>query len=503
MHACILVGYLSTDKISKLGITEQEQRSRNQRLFHESMKIILNPLVDAGRNGVEMSNGLGEVRLVFPILAVYVADFPEQCLVACAKSGTCPKCQCPADSLQHTDTDFPARSHAWTLGVINEARVSSSSTREFYQQCMEREVSGSIYKPFWADLPLANIHQGITPDVLHQLYQGVFLHLINWCQAVVPAGELDRRIRCLPPGFGVRYFKDGISSLSQVSGPERKNIAKVLLGCLVGLVPAKALTACRALLDFIYLAQYSTHDTVTLRYMKDALDLWNKNRSFFVDTLVRDHFNIPKFHSLVHYVESIENFGTTDNYNTEMFERFHIDFAKQGWRASNKRNEFPQMTLWLSRQEKIAAFASYISSTKQLDNISSPQLQNFPSAGQLKIAKHPSHPHRLISTIEKLHNAPGFSDSLKAYLNRIIPNSAPTSNLIHYALPFTTLDVFDSFKFQPSSDEDEEQQADTVKASPAHAGRPAQFDTVVVMYNSSAESTGLAGKVAFYLKYIS
>ena len=228
-----------------------------------------------------------------------------------------------------------------------------------------------------------------------------------------------------------------------------------------------------------------------------------KNRSFFVDTSVQDHFNIPKFHSLVHYVESIENFGTTDNYNTEMFECFHIDFAKQGWCASNKRNEFPQMTLWLSCQEKIAAFVSYISSTKQLDNISSPQLQNFPSAGQLKIAKHPSHPHCLISTIEKLHNTPGFSDLLKAYLNRIIPNSAPTSNPIHYALPFTTLNVFDLFKFQPSSDEDEEQQADTVKASPAHAGRPAQFDTVVVMYNSSAESTGLAGKVAFYLKYIS
>ena len=43
-----------------------------------------------------------------------------------------------------------------------------------------------------------------------------------------------------------------------------------------------------------------------------------------------------------------------------MFERFHIDMAKDGWRASNFKNEVPQMTCWLSRQEKVSLFQSYI-----------------------------------------------------------------------------------------------------------------------------------------------
>ena len=60
-----------------------------------------------------------------------------------------------------------------------------------------REVSAS--QPFWKDLPYANIHSAITPNVLHQLYQGVFKHLVNWCTRIVGAAELDRRIRCLPP----------------------------------------------------------------------------------------------------------------------------------------------------------------------------------------------------------------------------------------------------------------------------------------------------------------
>jgi hypothetical protein len=46
-----------------------------------------------------------------------------------------------------------------------------------------------------------------------------------------------------------------------------------------------------------------------------------------------------------HYAECIRNFGTTDNYNTEMFEQsFHINYAKEAWRATNFRDELPQMT---------------------------------------------------------------------------------------------------------------------------------------------------------------
>jgi hypothetical protein len=90
-----------------------------------------------------------------------------------------------------------------------------------------------------------------------------------------------------------------------------------------------------------------------LKYIEDALISWEENHIFFLETAIREDFNIPKFHSLLHYIDSIRLFGATDNFNTEMFERLHIDFAKQGWRASNKRDEFPQMISWLSRQEKI------------------------------------------------------------------------------------------------------------------------------------------------------
>jgi hypothetical protein len=125
-------------------------------------------------------------------------------------------------------------------------------------------------------------------------------------------------------------------------------MAKILLGCLVGIMVPQGIKAVKALLDFIYLVQYTTHDTNTLGYMQEALNIFHQNKKYFIDVGCHPSLNIPKLHSLLHYADSIKLFGMMDNYNTELFERLHIDFAKEGWQASNHRDKFPQMVKWLS-----------------------------------------------------------------------------------------------------------------------------------------------------------
>lgn len=358
-QACILLAYLPVEKVTRSGLSKNEVSSRYQRLFHAAMAELLKPLVEAGKHGVQMASGDGRLWMVHPIIAAYVADYPEQCLVTCSKSTSCPKCQAGFDDLD-SDQSFPLRTHKTTLGSLSIAKGIATSNTDYRELCYTMNVNPNVLKPFWADLPFTNIHLSQTPDILHQLYQGVLRHLIDWCQRLLSDEEFDARIRRLPPGLGLRHFKNGISVLSQISGTERKNMGKILLACVVDRLPAQAVTAVRSILDFIYLAQYRTHDEDTLGYMTEALKRWRDNKDVFIRLKVREHFNIPKFHALVHYVDMIKLLGTTENFNTEMFERLHIEFAKKGWRASNHREEFPQMTEWVNRQERIATFSRYL-----------------------------------------------------------------------------------------------------------------------------------------------
>ncbi|THU76090.1 hypothetical protein K435DRAFT_705670 [Dendrothele bispora CBS 962.96] len=356
------------------------------------------------------------------------------------------------------------------------------------------DIAGGMFDPFWKDLPFTNIHDSITPDALHQLYQGVLVHLISWVQQVMSKEELDRRIQCLPPTYGVRHFKNGISSLNQVSGPERKNIGKVLLSCLAPNLPSRAVQACRAILDFLYLALYGSHDEETLAYMEDALSKWHNNRDYFLETEIRKDFNIPKFHSLLHYVDSIRKFGTVDNYNTELFERLHIDFAKEGWRASNKRDHFPQMIHWLSRQEKISSFDFYQSWLQRERFTTAINNAGKSSMYQYTIAKLPAEPHKSITRILVSHSAPNFLPCLKLFLNSLLDNPQSRSRALNAILPIKAVDVWHQFKLRPDSQVDGEVVEEVIKAVPFHKKHSSnRFDNVVVLHSEQAESTSLQG----------
>ncbi|KAJ7050255.1 hypothetical protein C8F01DRAFT_1345405 [Mycena amicta] len=212
-------------------ITNKSARRRIlANIFHFAMKHILAPLVDAGRNGIEMASGDGIVRRCHPIFATFVGDYPEQVLAACVPYSDCFTCKAKNKDLENTTFgQFALRELDEALKVLE---MLDEGPTEYKKACKEIGMKNVVH-PFWEDLPYTNIFRSITPDVLHQLYQGVVKHLIAWIIECYGEAEIDARCRRLPANHNIRLFMKGISHLSRITGREHDQISRFLLGIIV------------------------------------------------------------------------------------------------------------------------------------------------------------------------------------------------------------------------------------------------------------------------------
>jgi len=508
MHAQVLLAYLPVARMDHM-VTNSSKRRASQNLFHACMRRVLCPLEQAGAEGVQMKSGDGLVRRCHPILAVYAGDHPEQCLVACTKATECPK----GGSSSSLGENVPC--HTRDIDHILDALEEYDpleQPREYTAWCNGIGIK-PVLNPFWKFLPYANIYQSITPDVLHQLHQGMTKHLISWLQSAFGTPELDHRCRYLPLNHNVRHFSKGISGFSRISGKEHAEICKVLLGLIIGLpLPNncssdKLLRAVRGILDFLYLAQLPSHTEETLNDMSAALDAFHTNKSIFIELGIRDDFNLPKLHSLLHYASSIRLFGTTDNYNTEHSERLHIDLAKDAYAATNRKDELPQMVTWLERKEAITRFDDLVQwrLSGRLPPPKKTPLGNH--RARIKIAKYPT----ASMTIEHICRDYGASDFRTAlakflvhYQDPQVPRPEPQDTVPHFNFDFTLIPVFQKMKIQIKDPQGHPEADDTLdvvhtrRQSKARSGRKlsARFDTVLVNVspdNGQGERSGIQG----------
>ena len=109
------------------------------------MKHILEPLISAGKHGINMVDGKGNIRQVHPILACYAADYPEQCLVTTAKYNTCPKCHAILEDFNTGQLKDLQTSYE-TLQNIDYALDSTKGT--FKNICHTFDLNGHTPDPF-------------------------------------------------------------------------------------------------------------------------------------------------------------------------------------------------------------------------------------------------------------------------------------------------------------------------------------------------------------------
>ena len=506
----ILLAYLPTTKLEHIDSPTSRRRAVSN-LYHACVHKVTEPLEPAGVNGVEMGLSNGDIHRCHPLLACFISDYPEQLLGTCCKNGTCPKCTVPPNHLGDHET-YPLRDLKKVLAALKTLDNGHSVYRK---NC---EVAGikPVIHPFWQKLKGTNIFESITSDVLHQLYQGVIKHVVNWIKSIFGASEIDARCRRLPPNHNLRHFTKGITTLSQITGQEHGDICRILLGLIIGMKlpgnrsPVRLLHAVRSILDFLYLAQLPTHTDETLCHLKTALARFHENKSIFIDLGVRTNFNLPKLHSLQHYTSCIESFGTTDNYNTENTERWHIDFAKDAYHATNHKDEYAQMTLWLQRKEKVLIHQAHIDRWLNVPISTSlmvpPTLPTLPPSLDAMGAKHNSTPHIRVSKTPSAnvpfnelvsdYGAVDFRQALTVFIAAYNEPSLSRQQLQKAAyrvfLPFQKVHVFHKVKIwndDPLDRVDGKKALDAIYSCPARTTKkgikkgiklPARFDTALI-----------------------
>ncbi|KAH9023764.1 hypothetical protein EDB85DRAFT_1870528, partial [Lactarius pseudohatsudake] len=364
-NGVVLLGFFAIPKTTHEFREDPDFRKFRRQLLHSSIAKILEPL-RPGMTTPEVVRFLDDhFRRVIYGLGPYIADYPEQALLACVVQGWCARCTAPANdldsgqqTLEPTQRKPVQRSQAHTEILVEEFELGVLWD--------EYGLVGDIV-PFTHYFPRADINELLSPDLLHQLIKGAFKdHLVTWVndyiKAKYPASQaqkilddIDRRIALALPFAGLRRFPEG-RNFKQWTGDDSKALMKVYLPAIQGHIPDEMVQAMRAFLEFCYIARRDIHDTRSLGALDNALKRFHRHREIFREVGVRiKGFNLPRQHSLVHYTKLIRAYGAPNGLCSSITESKHIKAVKEPWRRSNRFDALSQMLLTNQRLDKLAA----------------------------------------------------------------------------------------------------------------------------------------------------
>ncbi|PVF95369.1 hypothetical protein CPB86DRAFT_865506, partial [Serendipita vermifera] len=517
------------------------------RLFHQCMHIIMTSLVTAGRSGVRLTDSQGHVCHCFPRLAAYIADYPEQTLVNVAAANTSPISIAGYEDLD-SHTPLPLRTRDWILQQIEDitASVDPQDVESYTAVAKVRGISG-VHRPFWVDLPGYEPETIIVPDILHGCLRFWRDHPLKWIQRLVGKTEFDKRLRVLQPVVGHRHFKNGIIAIHQWTGRDDRELLRVAVAVAAGApgIDGSAITALRAINDFIYLAQLRSHSDETLGLLDKALEAFHDTKKVFIESGARryknrevDGFKIPKLSALIYYGMLVIEKGSCPQYSTDVTERCHQPFLKDAYRSTNRRDFAWQMCRYLDRRERVEHFREFLdwaTNPPPLSTITScppdpyslneqemygaslvqPSSSSQQPRSRITLLKTPPTKNLSLEAISRLYQLRDLTAAIADYLelidNPALPRSIERRAPLNVRIPGCAMDAWERLRIHLPTvqDEDEEGPSRAVLAYPPSSTYPyGRCDTVLIHEGADAQRVGVQGyrvaqiRLIFRLKFI-
>ncbi|KAI6106049.1 hypothetical protein EDD16DRAFT_1746620 [Pisolithus croceorrhizus] len=380
-HAWHCVGFMP---VPDFDVHPDFQTILSARLFHSCMDTIFTSLKHAAQHGAPMTDALGYVRNCFTPLVTYIADLPEQQLVACVAKNSSPVTT--ATLSQFGDTfPHPPRSGANTLRQIQElcAVVHPWDITNFQKRAKAIKLLG-VHLPFWRDWKHADPACFLNGEMLHSCHKFFFDHPLKWCKEIARHHVLDTCYKTQHKHIGVRHFTSGISHVKQMTGCDHHDIQRTIVPMVAKSSPTVTplfVYTIRSLIEFIYKAQNPVHTDASIASMVDALAEFHLNRQSIINagarrgtSGVKTDFNIPKLEVMQSFARNIKDNGTLMQYTADVTEHLLITHCKHLFeRTSWQANTFvDQIITLLNHEENIRCFDLYLllhKSTQPLENL--------------------------------------------------------------------------------------------------------------------------------------
>jgi hypothetical protein len=376
----------------------------NRAVIHRILTRILSPLNQYSSSGLWVTCADLLDRICYPRVVGWIADHKENCLLYHIKNNLCPICEIDHDNMGSgeigTPRDYLLYKRYYENGEMSEldaVNIHPVSTSLFWS--IDFLSTPLPWKP---DL-LHVLFLGLFKHLMEWLeeflkHHGRFKRFNELWKSMEPYPNIHIPTRCYNEisqwqGVEMRSFSRIIhcclaASLSYpfpTTGSRQNWLFK------------KAISCTSALVDFSLVASYKSHDEETLKYLQQYLQAFHTHKDIFLQfranrsaraaadaagketrRVLAEHqtvdcfpkrnkrryiaeeihmevleqrqavleemsdFNFPKLHILLHFSDSIKQFGSLPMWSTESMEAAHKYQVKDGYRASNKGKTYEE-----------------------------------------------------------------------------------------------------------------------------------------------------------------
>ncbi|KII84503.1 hypothetical protein PLICRDRAFT_117735 [Plicaturopsis crispa FD-325 SS-3] len=334
------------------------------RVWHKCVDIFSSRLKQAARVGYYMPDPNGVLRQAFTPLVGWIADLPEQQLIAATAASASPTSTATTKDFGDPFPHLPRRG-ADTLRQIYQLALTVDpwDLSKFQVAAKLLHLSG-VHLPFWRDWSQADPSKFLNPEILHSGHKFFFDHVLAWCKEALGPPELDARYMSLHTRIGTRHFPEGICHVKQMTGREHREIQRTIVAVIAGACSGGFVRAVRAIVDFIYQMQAPVFTNSTINALVESLKEFHDEKHHVLEAGARrgekttiEHFNIPKLEVLQATAQAIRGNGNLMQWSADATERLLQTNCKHTFRqGSNHRGFDEQCVRMLDRAEKIHQF---------------------------------------------------------------------------------------------------------------------------------------------------